>query len=129
MYATHRRYEGIDQSRIEELSRKVNDSLIPKLSKLPGFKGYFLIEAGEGVVKSTTFFDTSSQAEDSTRVAAEWMQEEKLEKLVPNAPKQCEPFLFGACERCGVLKIVMQLSALPKNTGQDSRAWSQTVIT
>ena len=86
MYATHRRYEGIDQSRIEELSRKVNDSLIPKLSKLPGFKGYFLIEAGEGVVKSTTFFDTSSQAEDSTRVAAEWMQEEKLEKLVPNAP-------------------------------------------
>ncbi|MFL5468167.1 MAG: hypothetical protein ACJ8AE_00050 [Gemmatimonadaceae bacterium] len=87
MYATHRRYEGIDQSRIEELSRKVNDSLIPKLSKLPGFNGYFLIEAGEGVVKSTTFFDTSSQAEDSTRVAAEWMQEEKLEKLVPNAPK------------------------------------------
>ena len=86
MYATHRRYEGIDQSRIEELSRKVNDSLIPKLSKLPGFKGYFLIEAGEGVVKSTTFFDTSSQADDSTRVAAEWMQEEKLEKLVPNAP-------------------------------------------
>lgn len=87
MYATHRRYEGIDQSRIEELSRKVNDSLIPKLSKLPGFKGYFLMEAGEGVVRSTTFFDTSSQAEDSSRVAAEWTQDEKLEKLVPNAPK------------------------------------------
>jgi hypothetical protein len=87
MYATHRRYEGIDQSRIEELSRKVNDSLIPKLSKLPGFKGYFLMEAGEGVVGSTTLFDTSSQAEDSTRVAAKWMQDEKLDKLVPNAPK------------------------------------------
>jgi hypothetical protein len=87
MYATHRRYEGIDQSRIEELSRKVNDSLIPKLSKLPGFKGYFLMEAGEGVVRSTTLFDTSSQAEDSTRVAAEWTQDEKLEKLIPNAPK------------------------------------------
>jgi hypothetical protein len=26
MYATHRRYEGIDQSRIEELTRKVNES-------------------------------------------------------------------------------------------------------
>ena len=87
MYATHRRYEGIDQSRIDELSRKVNDSLIPKLSKLPGFMGYFLMEAGEGVVRSTTFFATSSQADDSTRVAAEWLQEEKLEKLVPNAPK------------------------------------------
>ena len=87
MYATHRRYEGIDQSRIEELTRKVNDSLIPRLSKLPGFQGYFLTEAGDGVVKSISLFDTSSQAEDSTRVAAEWTQEEKLETLVPNPPK------------------------------------------
>jgi hypothetical protein len=87
MYATQRRYEGIDQSRIDELSRKVNESLIPKLSKLPGFQGYFLMEAGEGVVRSTTLFDTSSQAEDSTRIAAEWMKDEKLEQLVPNAPK------------------------------------------
>jgi hypothetical protein len=87
MYATHRRYEGIDQSRVEELGRKVNESLIPKLSKLPGFEGYFLMEAGEGVVRSTTLFDTLAQAEDSTRIAAEWTQEEKLEKLVPNAPK------------------------------------------
>jgi hypothetical protein len=87
MYAANRRYEGIDQSNVEELSRRVNDDLIPKLSKLPGFRGYFLMEAGEGIVKSTTFFDTSSQADESTRVAAEWTQDEKLDKLVPNAPK------------------------------------------
>jgi hypothetical protein len=87
MYATHRRYEGIDQSRIEELTRKVNDGLTPRLSKLPGFEGYFLTEAGDGVIGSTSLFDTSSQAEDSTRVAAEWTQEEKLEELVPNPPK------------------------------------------
>jgi hypothetical protein len=87
MYATHRRYEGIDQSRIDELSRKVNESLIPRLSKLQGFEGYFLMEAGEGVLRSTTLFETSKQAEESTRIAADWMQEEKLEKLVPNAPK------------------------------------------
>jgi hypothetical protein len=87
MYATHRRYEGIDQSRIEELTRKVNESFIPRLSELPGFNGYFLIEAGNGVFKSISLFDTSSQAEDSTRVSAEWMREEKLESLVPNAPK------------------------------------------
>jgi hypothetical protein len=87
MYAIHRRYEGVDQSRIEELTRKVNESLIPRLSKLPGFNGYYLMEAGDGVVRSTSLFDTSSQAEDSTRVAAEWTKEEKLEKLVPNPPK------------------------------------------
>jgi hypothetical protein len=87
MYATHRRYEGIDQTRIEELSRKVNDGLIPRLAKMTGFQGYFLIEAGQGVVRSMTLFDTSTQAEDSNRVAAEWVQEERLEALVPNAPK------------------------------------------
>jgi hypothetical protein len=87
MYAIHRRYEGIDQGRIEELTRKVNESLIPRLRELPGFKGYFLMEAGDGVVRSTSFFDTSSQAEGSTHLAAEWTQEQKLEKLLPNAPK------------------------------------------
>jgi hypothetical protein len=87
MYAANRRYEGIDQSRIEELTRKVNESLIPRLSQLPGFKGYFLMEAGDGVIRSTSLFDTSTQAEDSTRVAAEWTEEQQLEKLVPNPPK------------------------------------------
>jgi hypothetical protein len=46
-----------------------------------------LMEAGKGVIRSTSLFDTSSQAEDSTRVAVEWTQEEKLEKLVPSPPK------------------------------------------
>jgi hypothetical protein len=87
MYAIQRRYEGIDQSRIDELSRKTNDTLIPRLSKLPGFKGYFLMEAGEGAVRSTSLFDTSNQAEDSTRVADEWMKDEELEEIVPNSPK------------------------------------------
>src|SRR3954454_18404522 len=87
MYATHRLYEGIDQTRVEELSRKVNESLIPRLSKLPGFRGYYLMEAGGGDVRSTSLFETSAQAEESTRVAAAWTREEKLDKLVPNAPK------------------------------------------
>jgi hypothetical protein len=48
---------------------------------------YFLMEAGDGIVRSMSLFDTSSQADDSTRIAAKWMQEEKLEKLVPNLSK------------------------------------------
>jgi hypothetical protein len=87
MYATTRRYDGIDPSRIVELTNKVNESLLPRLSKLPGFNGYFLMDAGSGVVRSTSLFETSSQAEDSTRVAAEWTKDEKLESIIPNAPK------------------------------------------
>ena len=37
MFATVRRYEGIDSSNIDELTKKVGESLVPKLSKLPGF--------------------------------------------------------------------------------------------
>jgi hypothetical protein len=47
MHATIRRYNGVDQNRTAELTGKVNETLVPKLCKLPGFKGYYLIEAGE----------------------------------------------------------------------------------
>ena len=87
MYVTQRRYDGIDQSRIDELTSKVNDGLIPKLTVLPGFQGYFLTEAGNGVIKSISLFDTFSHAEESTRVAAEWTERENLKSLVPNAPE------------------------------------------
>jgi hypothetical protein len=87
MHAIVGRYEGIDTKRTVELKQKVNASLTPRLSKLPGFGGYFLIEAGNGVMSSVNFFDTSAQADESTRVVAEWLREEKLETLVPNAPK------------------------------------------
>jgi hypothetical protein len=52
MHATIRRYEGFDQSRTDELTKKVGESLTPRLSGLPGFGGYYLIEAGNGVLAS-----------------------------------------------------------------------------
>jgi hypothetical protein len=87
MHATIRRYEGIDQDRTEELTRKVGESLLPRLSEMPGFKSYHLIEADNGVMSSIDFFDTSVQADESTRVAATWVREEKLETALPNPPK------------------------------------------
>jgi hypothetical protein len=87
MYATIRRYEAIDQTRTSELVKKVDDTLVPRLSKLPGFSGYHLIEAGNGVMSSIGFFDTAAQADESTRVASAWVREEKLEKALPNPPK------------------------------------------
>jgi hypothetical protein len=87
MFATIRRYEAIDQTRVDELIKKVDTSLVPRLSKLPGFGGYHLVEAGDGVVSSIGFFDTSEQADESSRVASDWLREEKLETAIPNAPK------------------------------------------
>ena len=87
MHATVKRYEGVDQSRTDELTMKVDETLLPRLSKLPGFEGYYLIGAGNGVMSSIGLFDTSAQADESTRVAAAWVREEKLETALPNPPK------------------------------------------
>jgi hypothetical protein len=87
MYATIRRYEGIDQKRTEELTRKVDETLLPRLSEMPGFKSYFLIEADNGVMSSIDFFDTPAHADESTRIAATWVREEKLDTTLPNPPK------------------------------------------
>ena len=87
MHATVRRYEGIDRSRTAELSKKAGESLMPRLSKLPGFSGYYLIEAENGVMTSIDLFDNASQAADSTRIATQWVLDEKLEGALPNPPK------------------------------------------
>ena len=87
MHATVRRYEGVDQSRTDELTKKVDETLLPRQSKLPGFEGDYLIEAGNGVMSSIGLFDTSAHADESTRIAATWVREEKLETALPNEPK------------------------------------------
>jgi hypothetical protein len=87
MFGTIRRYESVDQSRTSELVKKADETLVPRLSKLPGFSGYHLIEAGNGVISSVGFFETSAQVDESTRVASNWVREEKLETALPNPPK------------------------------------------
>ncbi len=87
MHATIRRYDGVDKNRTVELTSKVNETLIPKLSELPGFAGYFLIEAGNGVFSSLSLFETSEQGMESTKIVATWIRDEKLDTLIPNEPK------------------------------------------
>ena len=87
MFATIQRYEAIDQARTSELVKKADETLLPSLTELPGFSGYSLIEAGNGVMSSISFFDTSAHADESTRLVSNWVREQKLETALPNAPK------------------------------------------
>ena len=87
MHATVRRYDGVDETRRDELTKKVNEALIPRLSELPGFSGYYLVEAGAGVITSVSLFDSQEHADESTRLAATWIRDEKLEGALPNPPK------------------------------------------
>jgi hypothetical protein len=38
-------------------------------------------------MSSIGVFETSAQANDSTRVATEWVRDEKLERILQNPPK------------------------------------------
>jgi hypothetical protein len=87
MHAIIRRYDGVDQNRTTELTSKVNETLVPELNKLEGFKGYYLIDAGNGVFSSVSLFETPEQGMESTKFVATWLREEKLDTIVPNEPK------------------------------------------
>jgi hypothetical protein len=87
MHATIRRYEGVDATRINEVTCKVNETLVPQLRELPGFAGYYLIEAGNGVMSSLGLFETSEQADASTKLVSKWITDENFQNAIPNAPK------------------------------------------
>ena len=87
MFATIRSYDGVDQNRSAELTRKVTETLVPKLEKLSGFTGYWLIEGDNGVFSSLSLFETPEQSKESTMIVASWIRDEKLETMIPNEPK------------------------------------------
>ena len=87
MHATIRRYEGVDTTRMGEIVDKVNMTLLPQLRELPGFSGYFLIEAGNGVVSSFGLFETAEQADESKALVTKWISDENFNTVIPNAPK------------------------------------------
>jgi heme-degrading monooxygenase HmoA len=84
MYTVIRRYEGI--SNAEEVVRRASEEFGPQLAGQPGFQGYWVVDGGDGVIASITVFDTEAAAEESTKAAASWVQEQ-LAELVPNAPQ------------------------------------------
>jgi hypothetical protein len=87
MHATIRRYDGVNENRVAELTRKINETLVPKLKELPGFGGYWLVDAGDGIFSSMSLFETTEQSKESTKLVADWVRDEKLNEMVPNEPK------------------------------------------
>ena len=87
MHATIRRYEGVDAARTNEVTAKVNETLVADLRKLPGFAGYYLIEAGEGVISSLSLFETAEQADESNKIVSTWITDENFASAIPNPPK------------------------------------------
>ena len=87
MHATIRRYEGVDTTRINDVVSKVDETFVPQLRELPGFAGYFLIEADNGVLSSISLFETPEQADESRKLVSKWISDENFSRAIPNPPK------------------------------------------
>ena len=87
MHATISRYDGVDTTRMNELVSKVNQTFVPQVRELPGFAGYFLIEADNGVMSSLSLFEMPEQADESTKLVKNWISDENLGRTIPNAPR------------------------------------------
>ena len=84
MYVAVRRYEGAtDPQRVAQL---VDEVFVPLISELPGFVAYYAVDAGDGVVLSTSVFEHKDAEEQSTFLAGEFVAEH-LATLLPNPPQ------------------------------------------
>ena len=84
MYATVRRYEGVTDP--AEAGRRVSEGFVPLIREIPGFVAYYWVDAGGGLMASTSVFDDQAGAENSTERAADWVRE-NIAELLPNPPE------------------------------------------
>ena len=74
-------------TRINDVISRVDETFIPQIRELPGFAGYFLMEADNGVLSSISLFETSEQADESNKLVKHWISDENFSNVIPNAPK------------------------------------------
>ncbi|WP_329389973.1 hypothetical protein OG625_37805 [Streptomyces sp. NBC_01351] len=84
MYAAVRRYEGV--SNPSEAGRLVEEGFVPLIRQVSGFVAYYWVDAGDGVMVSTSVFQDRAGAEESVVRAAEFVRE-NLASLLPNPPQ------------------------------------------
>ena len=84
MYAVVRRYEGVTDP--AEAGRRVGEEFVPILRQVPGFVAYYWVDAGDGVMVSTSVFEHKDAEEQSNFRAGEFVAE-NLAPLLPNPPQ------------------------------------------
>ena len=73
-YLAIRQYQLASGRTMEELTGLVESWFMPIVTQVPGFRQYFLVETGEGVI-SISVFDDQAGAEESTAQAADWVEQ------------------------------------------------------
>jgi hypothetical protein len=85
MYAAIRRYT-IQGTTAEEVARRAEDGIVPTLREVPGFLAYYIVGAAGDTVATVSVFETREAAEESTRLATDWVKR-NLAPFVPHPPQ------------------------------------------
>jgi hypothetical protein len=84
MYVAVRRYEGVTDP--QKAGQLVDEGFVPIISEMPGFVAYYWVDAGDGVMVSTSVFEHKDAEEESNFRAGEFVAEHLL-PLMPNPPQ------------------------------------------
>jgi hypothetical protein len=84
MYVAVRRYDGVPDS--QKVAQLVEEKYVPIISEMPGFVAYYCVDAGDGVMVSTSVFEHKDAEEQSTFRAGQFVAED-LGQLAPNPPQ------------------------------------------
>jgi hypothetical protein len=84
MYTVIRRYQDVADT--TEVARRAIEEFAPSLRDQPGFQGYWVVDAGDGVLATITVYENEEAAVASTAAAATWVQE-NIPNLVPSPPR------------------------------------------
>ena len=97
MHAAIRQYQGAPGSVDEEMIRRINEGFLPIIKDASGFRDYYALDAGDGRFATVSVFEDRAGAEESTRLAADWVRE-NMASLFPEPPEvlQGEVVVHGA---------------------------------
>jgi hypothetical protein len=84
MYVAVRRYEGVSDP--QKVAQLVQEGFVPIVSEMPGFVAYYCVDAGDGVIASTSVFEHKDAEEQSNFRAGDFVAEH-LAPLLPNPPQ------------------------------------------
>src|SRR6266511_1116846 len=73
MHAVIRRYR-VRLGTVASAAQVAEDTLLPRMNRLPGFVAYYLLDAGDGVLASISVCETGEGAEAAAALAAEWFR-------------------------------------------------------
>jgi hypothetical protein len=93
MHAAIRQYQ-VDPGSVDEFRRGVNEGFLPTIKDVYGFQAYYAVDAGGGRLATVSVFDDRAGAEESTRMAADWIRQ-NMASLVPNPPEVLEGEVFA----------------------------------